>query len=312
MPMSSAFGLYHDSGKSTLGLKQYTGIMFSRHRAILRLLENEGGTASRLRLVKLAFLLSREERAPRTGIYEFVPYKRGPFSFTLYYDLRALEREGWIATTDHEMKVAQAPDLETAFLDSPFLDLIDGISERYRAVSTSAMIDAVYAAHPWFTINSEVASKRAAQRPAAKPAVYTVGYEGIMVDGLLDLLLQSGVQRLLDVRCNPIARRYGFHKSTLQRLCDDVDIEYLHLPSLGVPSAWRTDLGDTASYRRLFERYEREVLPKQQVSMDRAAKLISEKPSALMCMEADHDCCHRSRLGAAISRQLSLPLKELR
>jgi hypothetical protein len=58
--------------------------MFSRQRAILRLIENEGGTVSRLRLVKLAFLLSQEAGAPRVGTYDFVPYKRGPFSFTLY------------------------------------------------------------------------------------------------------------------------------------------------------------------------------------------------------------------------------------
>ena len=68
------------------------------------------------------------------------------------------------------------------------------------------MVDSVYASHPWFTLNSDATHKRAATRPAVKPAVYTVGYEGIMVDALLDLLLRKGIQRLLDVRCNPIAR----------------------------------------------------------------------------------------------------------
>ncbi len=51
--------------------------MFSRQRAILRLIENEGGSIARLRLVKLAFLLSRESAAPRVGLYDFVPYKDG-------------------------------------------------------------------------------------------------------------------------------------------------------------------------------------------------------------------------------------------
>jgi len=192
--------------------------MFSRQRAILRLIEVEGGTISRLRLVKLAFMLSREAGVPRAGVYDFVPYKRGPFSFTLYHEIRALEREGWLAEAEHDIRIAEVPNLETAFLDLEFLKMIDSVSDRYRTLPTSAVVDSVYASHPWFTLNSEMANKRAASRPAAEPAVYTVGYEGIMVDALLDLLLRKGIRRLVDVRCNPVARRYGYHKATLCRL----------------------------------------------------------------------------------------------
>ena len=70
--------------------------MFSRQRVILRLLQNEDGSTSRLRLVKLAFMVSRERDVPRTGIYEFVPYSRGPLSFTLYHDLRGLANNDWL------------------------------------------------------------------------------------------------------------------------------------------------------------------------------------------------------------------------
>ena len=55
--------------------------MFSRQRAILRLIEAEGGTISRLRLVKLAFVVSQEPNAPRAGVYDFVPYKEGTVLF---------------------------------------------------------------------------------------------------------------------------------------------------------------------------------------------------------------------------------------
>ena len=134
--------------------------MFSRQRAILRLIENEGGAIARLRLVKLAFLLSREDDAPRAGIYDFVPYKRGPFSFTLYHELRTLQRDGWLAEAEHDIRITEAPHLETAFLDKEFLALIDSVSRRHRAVSTSAMVDGVYRTHPWFTLNSESIQKR--------------------------------------------------------------------------------------------------------------------------------------------------------
>jgi len=286
--------------------------MFSRQRAILRLIENEGGSVARLRLVKLAFLLSRETEAPRAGLYDFVPYKHGPFSFTLYHEVRALGRDGWLAEQEHDVGLAEAPHLETAFLDKEFLALIDKLSCRHRSTPTAAVVDGVYRDYPWFTLNSDTIQKRAVSRPAAELAVYTVGYEGIMVDTLLNCLLRKGIKRLIDVRCNPIARRYGFHKATLCRLCNDVGIEYIHFASLGIPSAWRTDLSDRSSYQRLFERYEREILPKQRSAIDKVAGLVATMPSALMCMEADHDCCHRSRLGAEVSRGTSLPVIELR
>lgn len=286
--------------------------MFSRQRAILRLIKNEGGSVVRLRLVKLAFLLSREIDAPRAGLYDFVPYKHGPFSFTLYHELRALERDGWLAEQEHEVKLAEAPHLQTAFLDQEFLELIDEVSVRHHSVLTPALMDGVYRDYPWFTLNSDALHKRAMDRPVAPPAVYTVGYEGIMVDALLDCLLRKGIRRLIDIRCNPIARRYGFHKATLCRLCDDIGIEYIHFAALGVPSAWRTDLSDRSSYERLFERYDKEILPKQRSAVEKVASLVVNMPSALMCMEATHDCCHRSRLGAEVSRQTSLPVIELR
>jgi uncharacterized protein (DUF488 family) len=287
-------------------------MMFSRQRAILRLIENEGGSVARLRLVKLAFLLSREAEAPRAGVYDFVPYKRGPFSFTLYHELRALGRDGWLSEQEHDVRLAEAPRLETAFLDKGFLGLIDEVSGRHRSTPTTEVVDGVYRDYPWFTLNSDTIQKRAVSRPAAEPAVYTVGYEGIMVDALLDCLLHRGIKRLIDVRCNPIARRYGFHKATLCRLCNDVGIEYIHLASLGVPSAWRADLSDHSSYERLFERYEKEIIPKQRSAVEKVAVMVTDMPSALMCMEAAHDCCHRSRLGAEVSRRTSLPVMELR
>jgi uncharacterized protein (DUF488 family) len=286
--------------------------MFSRQRALLRLIQNDAGSISKLRLVKLAFLLSKDPNAPRAGIYDFVPYKRGPFSFTLYHELRALERDGWITETGHDVELAGAPDLETACIEKRFLVLIDAISRCQRAVATSAMVDAVYRDYPWFTLNSETARKRAVPRPTAEPAVYTIGYEGIMVDALLDILLRHGIGRLIDVRCNPIARRYGFHKSTLSGLCSDLDIDYVHVPSLGVPSAWRADLSDAKSYQKLFRRYDREILPSHWGAVESVAGLVAETPSAIMCMEADHQCCHRSRLGAEVSHLTSLPIMELR
>lgn len=286
--------------------------MFSRQRAILRLIHNEGGAITRLRLVKLAFMLSREEDSPKAATYDFVPYKRGPFSFTLYHELRTLERDGWLVQEEHDLKTGEAPHLETAFLDQKFIALIDAVSERYRNIPTPALVDSVYRTYPWFTLNSETTSKRAVSRPESDIAVYTVGYEGMSIDALLDLLLKRGIRRLIDVRCNPIARRYGFHKSTMAKLCNDVGLSYEHFPVLGVPSGWRADLADASAYERLFERYKVEILPRHTSAIDRVSGLVAELPSALMCMEADHRSCHRSRLAVEVADRTSLQIRELR
>jgi len=145
----------------------------------------------------------------------------------------------------------------------------------------------------------------------AKTAVFTAGYEGLQIDGFLDLLVQTGIQRLIDVRNNPVARRYGFHKSTLNRLCGHLSIEYVHIPELGIVSEDRQGLDTSADYNKLFDIYERSTLPKQSTSVDRVGKMMVQKPSVLVCMEAEACRCHRSRLGAEVSRLTGLPLSHL-
>jgi uncharacterized protein (DUF488 family) len=284
--------------------------MFSRQRALLRLIENDGGSLTKLRLVKLAFLMSMETKPSRVGVYDFVPYKHGPFSFTLYHELSSLERDGWLTQTGKDIALTSHPG-KTSAIDGGLLGLIDSVSRRHRGISTKAIVDRVYRDFPWFTVNAEIIQNRAAARPSSKTAVFTTGYEGMMVDALLDLLLRCGIRRLIDVRCNPVARRYGFHKSTLCRLCEDIGVEYIHVAALGVPSAWRADLSDENSYQQLFTRYKDEILPANRNAVKDVAKLMTEAPSALMCMEADHHSCHRSRLGAEISSLTGLPMMEL-
>lgn len=61
-------------------------------KGILILLNDNKSKMSKLRLVKLMFLVSK-----RVPLYYFVPYKYGPFSFQLYHDLSRLEKEGFVS-----------------------------------------------------------------------------------------------------------------------------------------------------------------------------------------------------------------------
>lgn len=156
--------------------------------------------------------------------------------------------------------------------------------------------------------HGEATKKRQKRAPLA---VYTVGYEGRTVDGLLDHLLRSGIRRLVDVRKNAASRKYGFAGKTIAKLCADVDIEYTHVPTLGIPGTLRVDLDSNEAYQRLFDRYEREILPGVTAGVEQVADLCREKPSALMCFEASSKKCHRGRLAPHVAKASDLEVKHL-
>ena len=145
----------------------------------------------------------------------------------------------------------------------------------------------------------------------SEPSVYTAGYEQMSVDAFLNRLIDNGIQRIIDVRNNPIARRYGFHKSTLSRLAGYLDIDYVHIPELGIASSRRRSLTTHADYQELFDEYEQDTVRVQTEAVDRAAALVKEKASVLVCMEADPVCCHRSRLANAVAELTGLEIHDL-
>jgi len=286
--------------------------MTTRRSTILRILSRLNGHASKLHLVKLAFLLSQEaEDSPRSAVYEFVPYKFGPYSFTLYYDLAQLAREGWIEATNTGVRLLGFRKDEPRDLAFGFAAEIDRILDKYAGMPLRDLVADVYRRYPWYTANSHDLSKRGVKLPKAPIAVYKVGYAGLMVDGLMDRLLRAGIARLMDVRCNPVARRYGFHKSTLERIAADLGIEYVHIPDLGVPSDRRQNLSDPQTYNKLFDWYASELAKSKQAAVAQAIALVKSKPSALMCMEADPACCHRTSLAEHIAALTNLPVVEL-
>jgi uncharacterized protein (DUF488 family) len=284
----------------------------ARESSVIGILNRLGGCASRLQLVKVAFLLSEESAgAPRTALYEFVPYRFGPYSFTLYYDLAQLTRDGWLETTNTDVRLLGFRREEPRELALGFAAELDRVVDRYSRIPVSDLIADVYRRYPWYTANSQDPTRRGVRLPRASAAAYTTGYEGVTVDGFMNRLLRCGIRRLIDVRCNPVARRYGFHRSTLERISADLGIEYRHLPDLGVPSERRRDLGVGQTYARLFDWYDAELETSKKSAVAEAVELVKSAPSALMCTEADPDCCHRTRLAARISVLTGLPVVEL-
>jgi uncharacterized protein (DUF488 family) len=147
--------------------------------------------------------------------------------------------------------------------------------------------------------------------PRRDVAVHTAGYEGKSVDGFFDDLLAAGITGIVDVRANPVSRKYGFAKRSLSGIAAQLGLAYQHLPELGIPGDRRGSLSDFASYQRLLDEYETTMLPSQAKGMQTAARLLRSRPSVLLCVERDVGCCHRGRLANRIAEDEGLPVIHL-
>lgn len=277
--------------------------MLNRQKVLLGFLLEAGRPVGKIELMKWAFAL-RHDTASRGGpsFFDFLPYHLGPYSFTLDREMDALAAQGYVRAVDAGWMLA-----DPTAAAGPVGPDVRHVVRRYASVSVDDLLDDIYSRYPAYTVNSR--RQKLAARVTAPLAVYTAGYEGVQVDGFLNTLVQTGVRRLIDVRSNPIARRYGFHKSTLSALCRKLDIEYAHLPELGIASEVRREKG--SDLPGLFGHYESVIIPSNDRGVETVSTLVREGPSVLVCMEAEPVCCHRSRLAAVVAERTGLPVVHL-
>jgi len=276
------------------------------------LLEN-GRSMSRTRLMKILFLIRQKTSIGKVfAYYDFLPYKYGPYSFIADRDIFTMIRAGMLTGNTisiSEDKKKQSKELYsriTGFLQDEIRSLI----LQYRYWTDKMLVDDIYKKYPNYTVLSKRSGKHQ-KRFIAPTYIYTIGYEGTSVDSLLKTLIQKGIFNLIDVRNNPFSRRFGFSKKTLDNLCEKVGINYFHIPELGIPSKERSNLHDFASYQRLLDFYEIEVLPYKKDYLFKVAKLIEQKSTALLCFEKNVHYCHRSRLAKKLAEITKLPIHHL-
>lgn len=282
--------------------------MLTRQKTLLFMLRTVNRSVQRTELTKWCFIL-RNEYASRGGnaFYDFVPYRYGPFSFSLYQEVDKLHDNGYL--TQRSESAWGLADLPIPAPPADVQEDILALLERFSRKPLDSLVDYVYERFPAFTVNSD--RQRLARRATTDPAVFTAGYEGLSIDAFLHLLIECGIERLIDVRRNPIARRFGFHKSTLSRLLGHVQIEYVHVPELGIASSLRQNLKTDQDYEQLFDDYESTTLAEERAAIAYVSELVAERPSVLVCMESSHEYCHRSRLANCVAEATSLPLAHL-
>jgi uncharacterized protein (DUF488 family) len=293
--------------------------MLNRQRIVLALLDHAGKPIQNTILVKLAFLLRQETAVGRDPtFYDFVPYKQGPFSFGLYRELEALERDGYVERGEQSIALGfRARKLardQIERLTSAHSAAVVAVVKEYGKKQRPSLLRSVYSRYPWYASKSELARYAPEDVPAPpkrEPAAYTVGYEGKSVDGFFNGLLASGMEGILDVRANPVSRKYGFAKRSMSRIAERLGLAYFHMPELGITGNHRANLSDFDSYQRLLDQYENDMLPKRTQHVERAAELLGSRPLALLCMEKDVRCCHRGRLASRIAEVSDLAVENL-
>ena len=280
--------------------------MYYRRKLALSLLRVFGGRLGGSEMQKFLFLVSRHQKK---ASYEFVPYNYGCFSFQADADRRTLikygllkDEDGWTLRTNTDYSASLRGGDITALLQ---------VKKRYSHLRGNALLRRVYTEYPFYAINSEIiedvldeSDRQIVER--ARPRrrgqrLFTMGYEGVSFERFLTALLIHDIRLVCDVRRNPVSMKFGFSRRQLLTACRGLDIEYVHIPELGIASNKRRSLAGQKDYEKLFEQYERKTLKKETGSLEHIRDLIVKwQRIVLVCFEASPLQCHRGRVASAL------------
>lgn len=285
--------------------------MYYRRKILLSILEAFGGRLTRTQMQKLAFLFTRcqEKKA-----YDFVPYKFGCYSFQANQDLFTMAKKGLLKKSkqngfNYWQKAGEKEYSKE--LKKKDQELLLRLERQFGDASQEDLIRYTYVHYPFYAINSTISErylnaeqlkKVTAQKPLyEEKKLFTIGYEGISLETYLNKLLLEDIRLLCDVRKNSFSMKYGFSKSQLQHACEQVGIEFKHIPELGIESDKRKGLKTAKDYETLFNEYECTTLVKNKAYLQKLIELLDKYDRiALTCFEAHHVMCHRSRITQAL------------
>ncbi|HQV89154.1 MAG TPA: DUF488 family protein [Nitrosomonas sp.] len=272
---------------------------FHRQQYLLALLELSGGTLSIMHLQKLLFLA---EKVTNNEYYHFIPFHYGCYSFQAQADIESLELQGWLTIDGNSITIKNNI---VQYLKQSFTRPIIFTIAKYNAYSTTEILLYIFEKYPYFSIKSknnnrvlrdetdQSISQNEIYLIHQKSILFTLGYEGITLEQYINLLIKNNIKLLCDVRSNPISRKFGFSKKTLSNVLQQIDIEYIHFPELGVESKKRINLETKQDYARLFVSY-RKSLSQKFLEVSKIMQLVERYGSiALTCFEKQHKECHR-------------------
>jgi uncharacterized protein (DUF488 family) len=132
--------------------------------------------------------------------------------------------------------------------------------------------------------------------------IFTVGHSTRSTEELLALLVENGIQVLVDVRRYPGSRRHPqFSRETLAASLAGAGIAYVHEPDLGGRRAARPDSPHTAWRVEAFRGYADHMETAEfAAALERLIRRGNEVTAAILCAEAVPWRCHRRLISDAL------------
>lgn len=269
-----------------------------------------GGELEKIRIQKLLFLFSQKKKNPE---YEFIPYKFGCYSFSAKADLNTMIKNSNLIENENYF-IKNIPDDFVKTLKIEDKKILSEVVQLYGGMTSSNLIKHTYINYPYYAINSTIANNVLDQTQLKKVSdfkkegnetiLFTIGYEGISLEKYLNKLVTNDVKLLVDVRKNPLSMKFGFSKSLLKKYCESLNIEYIHIPEVGINSDQRQELHTQADYDALFETYKKTTLKETSIYQENIIELLLKYHRiALTCFEADVCQCHRKHLAETIEKK---------
>jgi len=138
--------------------------------------------------------------------------------------------------------------------------------------------------------------------------LFTIGYEGMNLDGFIGQLKKFAIDCLIDVREIPISRKRGFSKSELAQRLGQENIDYLHLKQLGSPKPIRQKLKINRDYSTFFKKMDIYLANKKE-AIENAYSYVIDNTCCLMCFESFAERCHRKIVARKIRERDGKGLK---
>ena len=132
--------------------------------------------------------------------------------------------------------------------------------------------------------------------------LFTIGYEGMNLDGFIEKLKNFAINCLIDVREIPFSRKRGFSKSALSQRLLSENIRYIHLKELGSPKLVREKLKTSRDYLTFFKKMD-EYLTDKQEAIENVYKYVLDNTCCLMCFERLAAECHRKIVAMKIKER---------
>jgi uncharacterized protein (DUF488 family) len=140
--------------------------------------------------------------------------------------------------------------------------------------------------------------------------IYTIGFAKKNAEDFFALLINNGIQRIVDVRLKNVSQMAGFTKKDDLKyfLRKIADIDYVHLPVFAPTKEILQKYRKDKNWNE-FEAQFQKLLGNLNPLPDAGRVAFSEKTCCLLCSEEKPEKCHRRLVAEYLARSLSEPVQ---